>query len=173
MDLIRSEGIDIVSARNVADRAGYSYATLYNYFKDIRDLIFSCVETFMNECREFVEENTLKDKARNSLAAVSLAYAKYFVQYPGVFDLLYEQKLTNMSTKKSDIESIDGLFNSLTQKAWAEVGLQEEQMKQAAETHNLALHGLLMLYLNRRKNISFRQLSEKIAELSENYSKTV
>ena len=35
-ELIRGEGLSVVTARNVAERAGYSYATLYNYFKDIR-----------------------------------------------------------------------------------------------------------------------------------------
>ena len=42
-DLIRAEGVGVVTARNVAERAGYSYATLYNYFKDIRDLILTAL----------------------------------------------------------------------------------------------------------------------------------
>ena len=33
-EIIKGEGIKSVSVRNIADRAGYSYATLYNYFKD-------------------------------------------------------------------------------------------------------------------------------------------
>ena len=36
-NLLRAEGLKGVSVRNVAYRAGYSYATLYNYFKDIND----------------------------------------------------------------------------------------------------------------------------------------
>ena len=37
-DMLKSEGLKSVNVRAIADRAGYSYATLYNYFKDINDL---------------------------------------------------------------------------------------------------------------------------------------
>ena len=42
-NLLRAEGLKGVSVRNVAYRAGYSYATLYNYFKDIeKDHLCPC-----------------------------------------------------------------------------------------------------------------------------------
>ena len=34
-EILKSEGIKHVSVRSVADRAGYSYTTMYNYFKEI------------------------------------------------------------------------------------------------------------------------------------------
>ncbi len=45
-EILKGEGLQAVSVRNVADKAGYSYATLYNYFKDITELIFVCVNDF-------------------------------------------------------------------------------------------------------------------------------
>ncbi|MBN2263533.1 MAG: TetR/AcrR family transcriptional regulator, partial [Prolixibacteraceae bacterium] len=45
-DILKSEGIKAISVRNIADRAGYSYTTLYNYFKDVNDLVFECVNDF-------------------------------------------------------------------------------------------------------------------------------
>ena len=42
--LLRTKGLQGVSVRSVASLAGYSYATLYNYFKDIKELLFRCVE---------------------------------------------------------------------------------------------------------------------------------
>lgn len=47
-NLLRAEGLKGVSVRNVAYRAGYSYATLYNYFKDINDLLFRYNPPFQN-----------------------------------------------------------------------------------------------------------------------------
>ena len=57
-NLLRAEGLKGVSVRNVAYRAGYSYATLYNYFKDINDLLFRCVEDFCQEVGDFVAART-------------------------------------------------------------------------------------------------------------------
>jgi DNA-binding transcriptional regulator YbjK len=45
-DMLKGEGLKSLSVRSVADRAGYSFATLYNYFKDLNELIFVCVKIF-------------------------------------------------------------------------------------------------------------------------------
>ncbi len=39
MELSKGEGLKSSSVRNFEERAGYSHASLYNYFKDIKDLI--------------------------------------------------------------------------------------------------------------------------------------
>jgi len=171
-ELMRAEGIAVVSTRNVAERAGYSYATLYNYFSDIRDLIFSCAEGFMAECTEFVEENTKgKTSGAERIKAVSESYAKFFVQYPGIFELLYFQKPSDIATKRSDLENITSLFDSLTDSDWkvfqAEEGKNETDAADTREIHKLALHGLLMFYLNRRTTVDYKQLMEEIAHLTQ------
>jgi len=172
MELIRAEGIAVVSTRNVAERAGYSYATLYNYFKDIRDLIFSCAEGFMAECREFVEDEAKQSKAgADRIKAISQGYAKFFIQYPGIFELLYFHKPSDMATKRSDLENIGSLFDSFTDSDWkvfqAEEGRNETDAANAREIHKLALHGLLMLFLNRRTSVEYKRLTEKIGHLAQ------
>ena len=42
-EILKGEGLKCISVRNIADKAGYSYATLYNYFKDVQDLIHEMV----------------------------------------------------------------------------------------------------------------------------------
>ncbi len=167
MDLIRAEGIAVVTARNVADRAGYSYATLYHYFRDIRDLIFSCVESFVEECRDFVRQDVEPAPAgRERLRAASRSYARFFVQYPGIFELLFLQKPGGMATGRSNLDSLSGFFDTLTESDWKV--LQEENgnaptlSSRTREAHKLALHGLLTLYLNRRKTLTYEQLLEEI-----------
>jgi AcrR family transcriptional regulator len=49
-NILKGEGLKSISVRNIADQAGYSYATLYNYFKDVNELIFLCVNDFQEEC---------------------------------------------------------------------------------------------------------------------------
>ncbi len=45
-EILKYERIKHVSVRSVAGRSGYSYTTIYNYFKDLNDLVFYCVEDF-------------------------------------------------------------------------------------------------------------------------------
>jgi len=170
-ELIRGEGLGVVSTRNVAERAGYSYATLYNYFKDIRDLIFSCVEDFMDECREFVTkevDGTVSgDKA---LIAISCGYAKFFVQYPGIFDLFYQERTNQIATAKSDVRAIDTFFDSLVEREWKvlknQKGTTDKAIARVQEFHKLALHGLLMFYLNNRTNGSYEEFMNHVGEIT-------
>lgn len=170
-ELIRSEGLRVVSTRNVAERAGYSYATLYNYFKDIRDLIFSCVEDFMTECRDFVA-GEVKDTGSGdkALLALSRSYSKFFVQYPGIFDLFFQEKANRISTADSNFGRINSLFDSLVEPEWQVIGKQNKSSSKdiagAREFHKLALHGFLMVYLNKRADYEYAEVMDNIGEMT-------
>jgi AcrR family transcriptional regulator len=177
-ELIRGEGLKVVSTRNVAERAGYSYATLYNYFKDIRDLIFSCVEDFMAECREFVTKEVPSTVSGDrALIAISNSYTKFFVQYPGIFDLFYQEKANQISTAKSNVGAIDAFFDSLVDHEWKAIKNQKESIDKSIakvqEFHKLALHGLLMFYLNNRTNDDYEELMNQVGEITRFAIKTL
>lgn len=177
-ELIRGEGLKVVSTRNVAERAGYSYATLYNYFKDIRDLIFSCVEDFMAECREFItKEIPSTVSGDRALIAISNSYTKFFVQYPGIFDLFFQEKANQISTAKSNLGAIDALFDSLVDHEWKVLKNQKKStdraIAKAQEFHKLALHGLLMLYLNNRTNDDYEEIMNQVGEITRFAIKTL
>lgn len=170
-ELIRGEGLEVVSTRNVAERAGYSYATLYNYFKDIRDLIFSCVEDFMAECREFVAKDVPgAASGEKALIAISNSYVKFFVQYPGIFKLLFQEKADQISTAKTNLVTIGAFFDSLVKPAWGAIVEQRKRTLkeafQAQECHKLALHGVLMFFLNNRSNYDYKALKNKVDEVT-------
>jgi AcrR family transcriptional regulator len=168
-ELIRGEGLEVVSARNVAERAGYSYATLYNYFKDIRDLIFSCVEDFQTECREFVTKETSGFiSGEKALSAISNSYIKFFVQYPGIFTLFFQEKTNQISTTKSNLNAINAFFDSLVEKEWNVISEQKKKAaSKAQEFHKLAIHGLLMSYLNNRSNYDYMAFLDKASDVTQ------
>lgn len=171
-ELIRAEGLEVVSTRNVAERAGYSYATLYNYFKDIRDLIFSCIEDFMDECREFVTKevsNTVSGE--KALIAISNGYVKFFIQYPGIFDLFFQEKANKIATAKSNVNSLDAFFDSLVEKQWEFIMSQKDGTKktfsQAPKFHKFALHGILLFYLNNRTSCDYKAFMNQVHEVTQ------
>ena len=113
-EIIRGEGLVCVSTRNVAERAGYSYATLYNYFKDIKDLVFECAVEFLDEARAFVREALGSLPAgEKRLKAVVTAYLNYFIQYPGIFDLLFLEKISRQGNHQQTADLIYGFLDSL------------------------------------------------------------
>jgi AcrR family transcriptional regulator len=171
-DLIRGEGLEVISARNVAERAGYSYATLYNYFNDIRDLIFSCVEDFIEECRAFVGNCASKAPAgKEHLLAVVSGYCNFFIQYPGIFELLFHQKASAIATAQSKLIKIVDFLPELTTNDWRVIADDQDSDGEISggvqSGYIYSIHGLLLLYLNNRQVMEYNQVMQKVKELTE------
>ncbi|MBN1620224.1 TetR/AcrR family transcriptional regulator [candidate division WOR-3 bacterium] len=52
--IIENDGLNALSVRKVADIAGYHYATLYSYFKDVYELKFLAALKFMDDIYEYM-----------------------------------------------------------------------------------------------------------------------
>lgn len=166
-EIIRGEGLVCVSARNVAERAGYSYATLYNYFKDIQELILECVRGFCVECGEFVENESESDlRGVPRIKLIAKAYAKYFLQYPGIFQLFFIEGVSEIKNQSRPIHLINSLFFDLTAEEWKFMITSKEMSQEDADMImnqlRFGLTGMLLLFLNRHSPASF---SEFVSQL--------
>jgi len=166
-DILKGEGLRSISVRNIAERAGYSYATLYNYFKDAKDLIFECVVDFQEECEEFVKNETKKDPSGlGKIKAIAKAYIKYFIQYPGIFELFFIEKTTELAHKQPTIKMIHSFLDKLSEKEWEEIIKKKTVKAEDAAVMKDAVHhtviGLLLFYINRRQPATYKEFSNLV-----------
>lgn len=166
-EILKGEGLKSISVRNIADRAGYSYATLYNYFKDVRDLIFECVLDFQEECETFVKAETeFLSRGIEKINGISKAYVKYFIQYPGTFELFFLEKTNDLANKQPTIKMIASFLDKLTNAEW-EFCISEKiiDFKVATvkrNTLNFTVLGMLLLYLNRKQPETYKEFSDEL-----------
>ena len=154
-DILKGEGLKSVSVRNVAEKAGYSYATMYNYFVDVNELIFLCVKDFHEECKQFVLDRTKKkQKGIPKIKELVMAYIGYFVEYPGIFDLFYLAKVGDFGNKEDTINLIGSSLDNICEKEWnyclSRKVVQPEHLDLIKSQLRYTVIGLLLLYLNRR-----------------------
>jgi len=166
-DILKSEGLRSVSVRNIAEKAGYSFATMYNYFKDAKELIFLCVKDFQDECALHVQERTAKSgRGARKLKAIMLAYADYFVQYPGIFELCFIEKLSDISGKQKIADYIVSFPDRLCEEEWQYCLQKELVNKKDIEKIKLQLRtitsGALLLYLNRNSPVSYPEFTQML-----------
>src|SRR5699024_12204096 len=64
-DLIEEKGLDHITIREIADRAGYTSSTVYNYFRDLSHLKFFAVMRYTNSY--FKELPTYMEKGHNTI----------------------------------------------------------------------------------------------------------
>lgn len=162
-EILRSEGLKDISVRNIAKKAGYSYATLYNYFKDVKDLVFECVKDFQQECRDFIDEEVGDLKpGKERVIRINLAYVKFFVQYPGIFELFYIEKTTDLAHRQPTIEMIDAFLSTLMEPDWQVLIENGEIESIGAELLQQQIKffivGVLISYINHRYTAEYEEV---------------
>lgn len=153
-EILRGEGLKAVSVRSVSERAGYSYATLYNYFKDLNELIFICVNGFIKDCESIINEQTLDLEPGNDRIKFKMKLlAGYFIQYPGIYELCFIERISNPGTIQSSAKLIYELVDRIALEDFEYLCKHNLMSSQSVKTTILILKnsmaGLLLHYLNR------------------------
>lgn len=71
MALISEEGISGITAKRIGDRAGYSYATIYNYFENLNALFCEALEALTVKTIKQIEETWGEDVSQASLSRLT------------------------------------------------------------------------------------------------------
>lgn len=163
--ILKGEGLKSISVRNVANEAGYSYATLYNYFKDVKELVFECIKDFEIECEETIKRETSKSRRGiPKIKAIVQSYMKFFVQYPGIFELFYLEKINVLGYKNPSINLVYSLLDSLSEKEWDYCIAKKIYSKKEVETKKELLKntsvGVLLFYLNRFNPNNYKDFTD-------------
>jgi len=89
-EIIENEGLESLTIRKVADKAGYNSATLYNYFENLKHLIFfSSIRHLSDYAKDLPG---YLDKAKNPIDAclkVWECFAKHSYNHPEVYQLIF------------------------------------------------------------------------------------
>ncbi len=165
-DIIKEEGIESLSVRKVGDRAGYSYATIYNYFKDLNTLLYYCLLDYMDECYNYLKENIKGTKEFGKrIEVIAASYVEYFAKNPYQFQLIFIEDLG-----EPPLELLERLYKPLVA-----VFVYEEIMEHAAKANikpedakilndliDSSIHGKLLAYIKGRNQIDVDSLIKDI-----------
>lgn len=166
-EILKSEGLRVASVRNIASKAGYSYATLYHYFKDVKELIFECVKDFQDECEKMIRKEIAKTApGLDRIKAITRVYIKYFIQYQGVYELFFIERINDFSGKTPTIELIVTFLDRLCENDWAYCIEKKIMTKERTEILQAQIRyttaGLLLFYLNRRHPGTYREFTAHV-----------
>ena len=107
-ELILDEGLEKLSIKKIAEKAGYNSATIYNYFENLEVLIlYASVNYLKDYLNELKNEITADMKAIEVYETVYRIFTKHSFEQPEIFHTLffgkYSYKLENIikNTTKS------------------------------------------------------------------------
>lgn len=168
-EIIAKEGIESVSVRKVADAAGYSYATLYNYFEDINELLWDVKQGMIDDIIE-----TMKKKMSNisldinGVKILFRIYITYYFENPNIFKFFYFHKLIKPRKKLNDT-AVEPDFNEMmraTFKSFVLEGrLSAMDLEVVGKTCIYAVHGMLTLFFTGNGDLTEESIFEELNKI--------
>lgn len=145
--IILSEGVQNVSIRKVAERAGYTFTTIYNYFKDLNELLQETKTAMISDVMAHMQKvSPLKINEVEDVKRINKQYIEYYLDRPNVFRFFYSYRLNPAEQTQTKMLDFSDSYVE-TYKCFVAKGIiKEEEILVIAKTIIYALHGLLALY---------------------------
>lgn len=159
-EIILTEGAEGISVRRVAERSGYSYATIYNYYQDRDALLWDVKIALTGDLRDYMKK-AQQSCGHPDMKEIFRAYVSYYVENPNLFQFLYLYPLNGGQEKQTELFS---LYESVSTETLEDVSTANlTNVQAAAKACIYAVHGMLLLFFSASgmtKESLFSDLSE-------------
>lgn len=157
-EIIVNDGAENISVRKVADIAGYSYATIYNYFTDLNELLWEVKKLMINDIFEALQKKSIGAmKDIDGIKKGFRVYVEYYIENPNVFRFFYFRHLTKPDEENEETEEgpdFDRMWEETFKEFVLSGKLRAEEIEVLAKTLIYAIHGLVTLYFSGNGNLT-------------------
>ena len=148
-NIILSEGVQSVSIRKVAERAGYTFTTIYNYFKDLNELLQETKTAMISDVMAHMQKvSPLQINEVEDVKRINKQYIEYYLDRPNVFRFFYSYRLNPAEQAQAKMLDFSDSYVDTYKSFVAKGNIKEEEVLVVAKTIIYTLHGLLALYFS-------------------------
>ena len=157
-DIIANEGVENASIRKIADAAGYAYPTIYNYFKDLNELLWETKRLMVLDLVEAMRPKVCPPlQSAEALKEAFRTYIRYYLENPRIFRFFYLYTLQKPRGAQEDTPAepdFGAMWNEAFKYFVTNGRLREENIDAVARTLIYATHGMLMLSFSNNGDLS-------------------
>ncbi len=167
-NILLEKGIDKLTVRNIAKKAGYSYATIYNYFNNSDELMWAIglkvLENLAQLLHQHYEEIKNSVDNRKLIKSVYREYIDYFLENESLYHFIFLKNI-NVEAIRKDEQNHPPILYNLQQEImenFVKKGIiKREEAIIAGDLLTNSINGLLSLYFSGKENISKKNLYQK------------
>ncbi len=161
-EILINEGVVNVSVRKVGEVTGYSYATIYNYFKNLEHLLWSVGLDFIQDIITIYENDFIKEVYTiEDLNELFIRYIDYYFTKPNVFKFFFFYQVGDppeelkIELKRPSLEkyTINILQNLVHQNV-----IEQKEVKIISGLITNSVHGLLLMYFSNKRIITKEEI---------------
>lgn len=162
--IIAEEGIENLSVRKVGDIAGYSYATIYNYFKDLNHLLWYVAVDILEEIeKKLYTVVKTPDSSFDKLRKLNDVYISYYIDNPHAYYLLFLKQFSKPEdiVQDQEIPALANIVSTTLQQSVDEGFISDDEIPIITDLLIGTIHGLLLLYFSNKRQFTTEELYDK------------
>jgi len=146
--IIMKEGPTAVTVRKIADRSGYSYGSIYNYYDSLDELMFRVKNSMILDIMSLMDEPESIPQSIEDIKSLNWKFAEFFMENPNIYEFFYNYPIKTLG--KTPVDDIN--FNDnrlLTYQSFVDKGIiNKDDLEVVYLTILASLYGLLNLYFS-------------------------
>jgi len=146
-EIIEQDGLEGLSAREIAKRIGYSPGTLYNVFENLDDLLLTIEARLLDRLSERLADTDTSGTPEQRLRRLAEVYSAFTQESPKLWNLLVEHRLpAGRQVPTWYRAKLESLLTPLEEAlAPLVAGCDSSTKKRAARTLWAGVHGITSL----------------------------
>ncbi len=167
--VLEQDGPEALSARTVGKVAGYSYATIYNYYRDFNHLLWHVSLEYRDDLAAYLkaQHDCLKEQfsAGDLLREMFTAHAAFFLERPNVYTFLFAHPIgeipDDLRERMADTALRSILWEQLHELETGQEG-SPDAIRTMADVLVTMVHGLLVLYFSGKRPMAAAELVAQV-----------
>lgn len=164
--ILLEQGAAQLTVRNIAKKAGYSYATIYNYFNNFDELMWAIGVKVLDILADTLKEHYKKVKTKlddkEVLKSVYTKYIDYFLENENLYHFIFFKNIINIEDieqkNKTQPPVLYKLQQEIMENCIKKGAIKKADIVIAGDLLTNSINGLLSLYFSGKENISKKVL---------------
>lgn len=167
--ILINEGALNVSARKVGEATGYSYATIYNYFRNLDHLLWCIGIDFIQDIAKIYENDFKKNYyTSNDIKQLFKRYIDYYFINPNVFKFFffYQVEEPPEEVKGEFVRpSLEKILISILENLAQQKIIEQEKVIIISGLIMNSIHGMLLMYFSKKRKVTEQEIHSKSEEM--------
>ncbi|HAE21863.1 MAG TPA: hypothetical protein DCG47_06010 [Spirochaetaceae bacterium] len=162
--LILREGVEALTIRRVAAEAGYTFASIYNHFEKLDELLWRTRARMIEDLVEYMAAAGRLDAAStDDIVLVFLSYVDYFLERPHAYRFIYFHRLDAALKPSGESAASDPLAARLFRTfsyLYAQGLRSAEELAAITKAIHYGVQGVLTLFMAANEGLTADQARE-------------
>ncbi len=147
IEILEEKGLEALTLRETARRAGVSHAAPYHHFADKHALLAGVAHRGFEILRNEMAARTIgADSASNGLRGFGIGYAAFAEHHPSLFRLMYSQQRFTPDAQGEEDRATTGVYPEMIDGICQATGCTPDEARFVGVLLWSTMHGLAMLW---------------------------